>query len=194
MPTTPLFTQHDVPRFARDTNSSRMAREHALSHRITSSSGGPLSTLTDQWKAQESAKTGLQGSSSQTKSKKSHSPLQKPQLIKPLSNLNNPKSVKGMFYNPVTFRWEGNENDLTPFDVPASSPTTASTPQDGFDAFDDEEDVFKNVPDLENPPSKEDDAGGGANGKKSEGLKDEWLVGEEFDVGPKFVRRQREEE
>ncbi len=25
-------------------------------------------------------------------------------------------------------------------------------------------------------------------------VKDEWLVGEEFDVGPEFVRRQREEE
>ena len=170
-----------------------------------------------------------------------------------------------MYYNPHTFRWEGNENDLTPFDAPASSPTTASmssynyrekenssaayrekensTPRpaliqnvnssmnvqvvggmvfdpqrmcwlkvpapqsshrsaksetdgtmDGFDALDDEEDVFKDVPDLEDNVTKDTD---GHTGRKSDGgsaLKDDWLVGEEFDVGPEFVRRQREEE
>lgn len=162
-----------------------------------------------------------------------------------------PLAVKGMYYNPVTFRWEGNENDLSPFDAPASSPTASmaahtlrekenTTPRpalitqinssqnvqvvggmvfdpqkmcwlkvpsqstksrsdagdtmDDFDAFDDEEDVFKDVPDLEDSPLKEDDGGGITSGRKSEGLNDEWLVGEEFDVGPEFVRRQREEE
>src|SRR3569833_4137911 len=33
-----------------------------------------------------------------------------------------------MFYNPVTMRWEGNENALSAFDPPASSPSTASLP------------------------------------------------------------------
>jgi hypothetical protein len=166
-----------------------------------------------------------------------------------------------MYYNPYTFRWEGNENDLTPFDAPASSPSTASIPShmirekdnpsiyrekenttprpalisnpqssqnvqvvggmvfdpqrmcwlkmpssgasnqgkseggdtmDGFDAFDDEEDVFKDVPDLEDEKREEE-----LGGRQSDGvsvLKDDWLVGEEFDVGPEFVRRQREEE
>jgi len=64
---------------------------------------------------------------------------------------------------------------------------------DGFDAFDDEEDVFKDVPDLEDAIKEESEVGG----RKSEGglgLKDDWLVGEEFDVGPEFVKRQREEE
>jgi hypothetical protein len=164
-----------------------------------------------------------------------------------------------MYYNPHTWRWEGNENDLTAFDAPASSPSAGSlshtfrekdlhqvyrekentTPRpaliqnvnscqnvqvvggmvfdpqrmcwlklptqavknksdagdtmDGFDAFDDEEDVFKDVPDLEDAIKEESEAGG----RKSEGglgLKDDWLVGEEFDVGPEFVKRQREEE
>ncbi|KAH8820575.1 hypothetical protein F5884DRAFT_54898 [Xylogone sp. PMI_703] len=252
MPTTPLFSQNDVPRFARDTNASRMAREHALSHRVASSSGPPLNTLASQLRAQAATKTGSQTLGSLTKSKKNLPRSQKPQLIKPLGNLNNPKSVKGMYYNPVTFRWEGNEDDLTPFDPPAPSPTSTPMPpsiprekenttprpalitninssqnvqivggmvfdphrmcwlkvpsqstksksdagdtMDGFDAFDDEEDVFKDVPDLEDSPSKEDDGTGGTSGRKSEGLKDEWLVGEEFDVGPEFVRRQREEE
>jgi hypothetical protein len=169
-----------------------------------------------------------------------------------------------MTYNPTTFRWEGNENDLSPFDGPADSPFNApmpphifrekenSTPRpalitninasqgvqvvggmvfdpqrmcwlkcpprtqyhprggkseisagETFDTFDDEEeDVFKDVPDLEDKPkspSKEDD--GVDDGRRKSGvegtgvgLKDDWLVGEEFDVGPEFVRRQREEE
>jgi hypothetical protein len=166
-----------------------------------------------------------------------------------------------MYYNPYTFRWEGNENELSSFDA-SSSPSIASVPttlnrekdnphayrekenttprpalitnigasqgvqvvggmvfdpqrmcwlkmppqsdlnskalgvenrdaMDPFDDLEDEEDVFKDVPDLE------DDKEGGDEGRKSEGasgLKDEWLVGEEFDVGPEFVRRQREEE
>ena len=164
-----------------------------------------------------------------------------------------------MYYNPYTFRWEGNENELTPFDAPASSPSTASVPShalkdglniyrekenstprpaliqnvnssqnvqvvggmvfdpqrmcwlkmpakeqknksdagdtmDGFDAFDDDEDVFKDVPDLEDSPSKEVDEVGGRKSDGASALKDDWLVGEEFDVGPEFVRRQREEE
>jgi hypothetical protein len=166
-----------------------------------------------------------------------------------------------MYYNPYTFRWEGNENDLAHFDPPASSPSTASIPShmlrerdnpshyrekenttprpalitninnsqnvqvvggmvfdpqrmcwlkmpssgtsnkgksedggtmDGFDAFDDEEDVFKDVPDLAD--EKKDEEVGGRKSDGASGLKDDWLVGEEFDVGPEFVRRQREEE
>jgi hypothetical protein len=169
-----------------------------------------------------------------------------------------------MYYNPYTFRWEGNENELTPFDAPASSPSTASMPShklrdkenpaiyrekenstprpaliqnvnssqnvqvvggmvfdpqrmcwlkmpssqtsqrgksetsdtmDGFDALDDEEDVFKDVPDLQDSPTKEaDEFGTTQKSDSSSTLKDDWLVGEEFDVGPEFVRRQREEE
>lgn len=70
-----------------------------------------------------------------------------------------------------------------------------------MDPFDDEEeDVFKDVPDLQDKPKSpledelEDDMGGNKSGGMDRGLKDEWLVGEEFDVGPEFIRRQREEE
>jgi hypothetical protein len=169
-----------------------------------------------------------------------------------------------MYYNPYTFRWEGNENELTPFDAPASSPSTASMPSHklrekenpaiyrekenstprpaliqnvnssqnvqvvggmvfdpqrmcwlkmpssqtsqrgksetsdtmvGFDALDDEEDIFKDVPDLQDSPTKQaDEFGATQKSNSSSTLKDDWLVGEEFDVGPEFVRRQREEE
>ncbi|KAG9233123.1 hypothetical protein BJ875DRAFT_485420 [Amylocarpus encephaloides] len=258
-PSTPARPRDELPRFARDTAASRMAREHALAQRAPSASGAPLTTLTNQWKAKVSATTGLSTATAQSvRSKKPKGPPQKPQLIKPLGNLNNPKSVKGMYYNPYTFKWEGNENDLTPFDVPASSPSTASIPphafkepphiyrekenttprpaliqnvnsaqnvqvvggmvfdplrmcwlkmpsqsqnksdagdtMDGFDALDDDEDVFKDVPDLEDAPDKETEATGGRKSDGASVLKDDWLVGEEFDVGPEFVRRQREEE
>ncbi|KAG9240419.1 hypothetical protein BJ878DRAFT_292674 [Calycina marina] len=256
-PFSPARSRDALPRFARDTNASRMAREQTITHRAPSG-GAPLATLTHQWKSKISASTGLTANSSTNtvRSKKSKGPPQKPQLIAPLGSSNNPKSQKGMYYNPYTYRWEGNENELDNFDAPASSPSisTAShmmrekdspaiyrekentTPRpalitninssqnvqvvggmvfdplrmcwlkmphsapksgkseggdtmDGFDAFDDDEDVFKDVPDLEDDKG-EDSVGG----RKSEGLKDDWLVGEEFDVGPEFVRRQREEE
>lgn len=70
----------------------------------------------------------------------------------------------------------------------------AGDTMDGFDAFDEEEDVFKDVPDLEDNPTKEAEEVGGRKSDGASGLKDEWLVGEEFDVGPEFVKRQREEE
>lgn len=151
-----------------------------------------------------------------------------------------------MCYNPVTMRWEGNDNVLGAFEAPASSPSTASVPyhvareretatprpalitnigttkgvqvvggmvfdpqnmcwlklgpqnakaeaddpMDGFNALDDEEDVFKDIPDLEEHTM---DSCEGGQGRVSD-IKDDWLVGEEFDVGPEFIRRQREEE
>lgn len=150
-----------------------------------------------------------------------------------------------MYYNPVTYRWEGNENVLNAFEAPASSPSTASMPpyllrekenatprpglitnigtkgvqvvggmvfdpqnmcwlklgpptnpkseiddpMDNFNALDDDEDVFKDIPDLEDNATDSNEGQG-----RVSDVKDEWLVGEEFDVGPEFVRRQREEE
>ena len=68
--------------------------------------------------------------------------------------------------------------------------TEQSDPLEGFNAIDDDEDVFKDIPDLEERTMASSDCG---NGRVSD-IKDDWLVGEEFDVGPEFVRRQREEE
>ncbi|CAD6443699.1 5b98d9d0-4074-4e4e-8a12-57293a833313 [Sclerotinia trifoliorum] len=259
-PLTPAKSRSELPRFARDTAASRMAREATSSNRSVSGSGAPLAALTNQWRAKVAATTGLspvhaQGS---VRSKK-HKVPQKPQLIKPLGNVNNPRSVKGMKYDPVNYRWEGNEIEVSAFDMPVSATSTASIPvqtprvassqvyrekecstprpalitninsaqnvqvvggmvfdpqrmcwlkmpgdskrtksdsgdtMDGFDALDEEEDVFKDVPDLEEGPSKESDEISGSKGEGVSGLSD-WLVGEEFDVGPEFVKRQREEE
>jgi hypothetical protein len=153
-----------------------------------------------------------------------------------------------MFYNPETFRWEGNETVLNAFERPASSPSVASLPPnilrerenttprpalitnigatkgfqtvngmrfdpvnmcwikepsnrkseahdplDGFDALDDgdDEDVFKDIPDLED---KNGGGGEGGSGGRMSDVKDDWLVGEEFDVGPAFIKRTQDEE
>ena len=73
---------------------------------------------------------------------------------------------------------------------PQSGRTEQSDPMDNFNAFDDDDDVFKDIPDLEDHAAGSSDGGRG----RVSDIKDEWLVGEEFDVGPEFVRRQREEE
>lgn len=85
-------SRDEMPRFARDTNASRMAREHSLAQRAPSAQGAPLAALTNQWKAKVAATTGLSNVHAQgLKPKKARGPPQKPQLIKPLGKLNNPK-------------------------------------------------------------------------------------------------------
>ncbi|PSR75477.1 hypothetical protein BD289DRAFT_487099 [Coniella lustricola] len=239
------------PRFARDTASSRIARETNLAHRVPSS--GPLVPLTSQRVAQLSTRSNLhlphppQGT---IRSKKhSRKPVQtKPHLISNLNSNNESKMVNGMLYNPETYQWEGNDHALNAFDTPAyapaSSPSTASVPTygvrdkenatprpalitnisatkgvqvvggmvfdpqnmcwlklgpqsaqseitdplDAFAAIEDEDDVFKDIPDLEDNTADTTELG------RTNEVKDDWLIGEEFDVGPEFIRRQREEE
>ena len=91
-PASPFLARDDVPRFARDTNASRMAREQTLTQRAPSAAGGPLAALTNQWRYKVSATTGLTAINAQSvRSKKPKGPPQKPQLIKPLGNANNSK-------------------------------------------------------------------------------------------------------
>ncbi|KAL0941008.1 cytokinesis regulator [Colletotrichum truncatum] len=234
-----------TPHFARDTQASRIARETSLAQRTPS---GPLAPLTSSRVSQLSSRNNFTPGMPQAsvRSKKKRNPPQlKPHLISNMNKEKTPQHLQGMFYNPETFRWEGNENVLNAFDPPASSPSTASVPQhmmrdketstprpalitnishtkgvqvvggmvfdpqnmcwlklgpqtnsksevpdpmDGFNALDDDEDVFKDIPDLEDNQGDSKESG-----RVSE-VKDEWLVGEEFDVGPEFIRRQREEE
>jgi hypothetical protein len=249
-PSTPLYQNSPrkadfTPRFARDTNASRIAREQ----RIGSDRPGatPLVPVSTNWKAQVAAKT------NSPKHKRKHST--QPSLIKPLGDAhNNPKcefslislipfqpltqsaALKGMVYNPRLFRWEGNENSLAPFDVPvpminSSSPIQPTPPRpalisnangtkgvqvvggmvfdpqrmcwlkmDGNDsqASGEEDDPFAGFEDLDDGGASvkggpEADISGVEAGSGA-GATGDWLVGEEFDVGPEFVRRQRVEE
>ncbi|KAI0534293.1 cytokinesis regulator [Xylaria digitata] len=234
-----------LPRFARDTAASRIARETSLAQRAQPTA--PLAPLTSQRVAQLSTRTNLNPHSSlnHSRSKKSRKPPQlKPHLISNLNSAKDSKVVNGMTYNPVTFRWEGNENVLNAFDVPTSSPSATPLPQPmirdrdtatprpvlitnintkkevrrmgdmvfdpqnmcwlevktatpsgvqsedpmaGFAALE-EEDPFKDIPDLEDKVSTNSGPG------RVSDIREDWLVGEEFDVGPEFVRRQHEEE
>ncbi|KAL2759680.1 hypothetical protein ACRALDRAFT_1025584 [Sodiomyces alcalophilus JCM 7366] len=238
----------NTPHFARDTTASRIARETSLAQRAPST--GVLAPLTSQRVAQLSSRGNLAPGVPQTtvRSKKHRKPPQlKPHLITNMNKHNLAKHEKGMYYNPQTHRWEGNENVLSAFDPPVASPSTTSLsahlreretttprpalitnitgtkgvqvvkgmvfdpqnmcwlkldpqgearpdpndPMDSTNGLDDEDDVFKDIPDLEDLSTA--DTNDGVQGRMSD-VRDDWLVGEEFDVGPEFVRRQHEEE
>ncbi|KAJ6783724.1 hypothetical protein PWT90_05474 [Aphanocladium album] len=106
----------------------------------------------------------------------------RPALITNISSTKGVQVVGGMVFDPQNMCWL----KIGPQTNPTSE---ASDTLDGFNALDDEEDVFKDIPDLDD---------NGTDDKRGQGrvsdIKDEWLVGEEFDVGPEFIRRQREEE
>ncbi|KAL2160345.1 hypothetical protein VTH06DRAFT_1518 [Thermothelomyces fergusii] len=237
----------NVPSFARDTAASRIARETNLAQRVAQLSARGTSAAPSSPFTPPSAKA----------KKVRRSPQTKPHLIANLNPPRDAKMVKGMWYNPDTFRWEGNDHALNAFDAPPASSSAGSGPHqhatreretatprpalitnigatkgvqvvggmvfdpqnmcwlklasrrrsgatggapDGFGAFgdddddddddDEEEDVFKDIPDLEERTMASSD---GDNPRVSE-VNHEWPVGEEFDVGPEFVRRQREEE
>lgn len=106
----------------------------------------------------------------------------RPALITNISATKGIQVVGGMVFDPENMCW-------LKIDPPSRSKSETSDTMEGFDALDEEEDVFKDIPDLEENTADDD----GAQGRVSE-IKDDWLVGEEFDVGPEFIRRQREEE
>lgn len=126
VPTTPFSPRDEnLPRFARDTNASRMAREQVLAQRAPSSAGAaPLATLTNNWKSQINAKTGLNpfhGPSLRTKKFRSV-PQLKPHLIKPMGDtLSNPK-CEFRYSPPNRFRpnlpHSGERHDIQPYHLP----------------------------------------------------------------------------
>ena len=255
-PQTPLspIKQDHTPRFARDTNASRMAREqrigsvsaalHSTPSLPTVRESGPLTAISTNWKTQATAKSGAPAHSS--RAKRAKGPPQKPHLIKQLGDSAiTAKTEKGMHWNPTLFRWEGNENALAPFDAPlppphqspkggsmASKPAPALIANVGatkgvqvvggmvFDpqrmcwlkmgpshrsgspnprspeTVDEDEDPFAGLDDLQDSKHRKNGGSGIMEGS-SQGLglaDEEWPVGEEFDVGPEFVKRQRNEE
>ena len=263
-PSTPLspLKQDHMPRFARDTNASRIAREqrmgsvtaalHPAPSLPTVRETGPLSSISS------NRKTNLQQDRGKLlpnpRTKRAKGPPQKPRLIKPMGEgVNSPKTVNGMTWNPTTFRWEGNENESSPFDLailPPAGRTSPKSPSGGKavpalianvgatkgvqmeggmvfdpqrmcwlkmapqpslnrtgsssnpmspDVIDEDDDPFAGLDDLDDGSKAGksiacDESLTGTTAKGSSLMEDEWLVGEEFDVGPEFIRRQRAEE
>ncbi|PTB79232.1 hypothetical protein M440DRAFT_1460848, partial [Trichoderma longibrachiatum ATCC 18648] len=105
----------------------------------------------------------------------------RPALITNISTTKGVQVVGGMVFDPQNMCWL----KLGPQSM---APSEATDSLDNFNGFEEEEDVFKDIPDLEDTTVTDE-----REGHASE-IKDDWLVGEEFDVGPEFIRRQREEE
>lgn len=100
----------------------------------------------------------------------------RPYLITNMGATSGIKREGNMVFDPTHMRW-------------LEMSTNGDDPLEGFNALEDD-DPFKDIPDLED---KESDTGEGGHGRASD-VGSEWLVGEEFDVGPEFIRRQKEEE
>ncbi len=141
-PSTPLspLKQDNTPRFARDTNASRLAREQRIGSVAATlqgtpslptlrETGGPLSSITTNRKTtqhQERAKP-----LASARSKRNKGPAKQPGLVKPFGKgvaFYSPEQLKDMRWNPITEAWEGNENALTPFDIPIPAPAAPASP------------------------------------------------------------------
>lgn len=107
----------------------------------------------------------------------------RPALITNIGPTKGVQVVGGMVFDPQNMCWLKLG--------PQNGKPDNNDPLDGFNAINDDEDVFKDIPDLDDHTMGGSSDGG--QGRVSD-IKDDWLVGEEFDVGPEFVRRQREEE
>ncbi|KAJ6188918.1 hypothetical protein N7519_003826 [Penicillium mononematosum] len=119
-----------TPRFARDTNASRNAREQRIASMAINSKGrepNPLSTFNSNWKSQPISRIPPASATIRSrKGKPNAKSTSKPHLIKPMgSGVQDAKSVRGMRYNPTNFRWEGNENLVQEFDTTPKSPKPA---------------------------------------------------------------------
>lgn len=104
----------------------------------------------------------------------------RPALITNISTTKGVQVVGGMVFDPQNMCWLRLG--------PQSAQSEITDPMEGFNFLDDEDDVFKDIPDLEDNTADTTETG------RVSDVKDDWLVGEEFDVGPEFIRRQREEE
>ena len=106
----------------------------------------------------------------------------RPALITPLASdysNQNIKVVGGMVFDPRRMCWL----KLRPGEGGKSPSMT-----------EDEEDPFAGLEDLKDGPSGAQSTTGNQASQGGGLASDEWLVGEEFDLGPELIRRQRDEE
>jgi len=116
----------------------------------------------------------------------------RPALIAPMS-ATGLQVVGGMVFDPVRMCW-------LKFKPESSSSQSLQPPQLSERKFtpttedDDDDDPFAGIEDLKEHRVVESNPSGSIGSKPSGLGGDEWLVGEEFDLGPEFIRRQKEEE
>lgn len=159
-PSTPLSPtkQGFTPSFARDTAASRIAREQrqaSITFNPRDRPGGPLASLSTNISAQHARSLIASPSTPRNPNRKPGLGAKGPNLIKQIGNgAHEPKcklyiqlnilssganlfpslAIKGMHYNPALYRWEGNENALSSFDIHTpihtpSSPTHHASPK-----------------------------------------------------------------
>ncbi|GAM82575.1 hypothetical protein ANO11243_005570 [Dothideomycetidae sp. 11243] len=205
-----VFQEQNTPRYLRDTAASRIARESRLANASGSRprSEGPLMPVSTNWKAQIAARSPhTSPSAARNKGRRIQPNLIKPSeanmiktpipspprpaLIAPMSatGAQNIQVVGGMVFDPVRMCWLKFKPEQS-----QSTPAAKHSPQ----IDDDDEDPFAGIDDLKegtpSGPAGSATASFGP-GRSTGGLaNDEWLVGEEFDLGPEFIRRQKEEE
>ncbi|UKZ80510.1 hypothetical protein TrVFT333_008271 [Trichoderma virens FT-333] len=167
-------------------------------HLISNLSGGKESKVvkgmfynaeTYRWEGNENVLNAFDGSTSTPSSNSAplhlardkETPAPRPALITNISTTQGVQVVGGMVFDPQNMCWL----KLGPQSMTRSEATDSL---DNFNGFEEEEDPFKDIPDLEDNTITDEREG------HSSDIKDDWLVGEEFDVGPEFIRRQREEE
>ncbi|OJJ95567.1 hypothetical protein ASPACDRAFT_36149 [Aspergillus aculeatus ATCC 16872] len=114
----------NTPRFARDTNASRNAREQRIASLSSNSKlreSHPLAPLGSN--ARTSNISRMPSSSVASRGKKGKATalhVSRPHLIKPLgTGVQEAKSINGMRYNPKSFSWEGNESSVRAFETSA---------------------------------------------------------------------------
>lgn len=86
-----------------------------------------------------------------------------------------------MVFDPVKMTW-------------LKAPRLSDDPRSSSVDPDDEEDPFAGLDDLKDNESITTHGASGAGGNGAHGLDEPAFIGEEFDLGPSFIRRQREEE
>lgn len=102
----------------------------------------------------------------------------RPALITNISGTKGVQVVGGMVFDPQRMCW------LKMGQTSLADPRSPS--------IDDDDDPFKDIEDLQDA-KPQFQSGGSTGGRASQGGSD-WVVSEEFDLGPEFIRRQREEE
>ncbi|KAK4067865.1 hypothetical protein Trihar35433_6425 [Trichoderma harzianum] len=192
-------TRSNAQQTSSTTRTKKLKRPPQLKpHLISNLSGGKESKVvkgmfynaaTYCWEGNENALNAFDGSTSTPSSnsvplhlaRDKETPVPRPALITNISTTKGVQVVGGMVFDPQNMCWL----KLGPQSMTRSEATDSL---DNFNAFEDDEDVFKDIPDLEDNTVTDEREG------HSSDIKDDWLVGEEFDVGPEFIRRQREEE
>jgi hypothetical protein len=113
-----------------------------------------------------------------------HGSPPRPALISNVNQNRGPRIERGMVFDPEKMKWLKvdtrqleNNNALTPGSV----------------SIEEDDDPFAGIDDLKDERSKILPGMGGVN-KENASMDDNWNLGEEFDLGQRFIKRQRVEE